>query len=164
MKKEYAILIIEDEPEVRDALERDLQGFNQHFRIESAEDVPDARQVLRECDAEGIHPALLLCDHVLPGTRGVDFLVELQQAPDTVDTRKVLVTGQAGLEDTIRAVNEAHLHHYVAKPWKPGDLLDVVRDQLTAFVLDHAKDLLPYVAVLDGPRLMEALSRRRSDT
>ncbi len=47
----------------------------------------------------------------------MDFLVELNGDPATRPIRKVLITGQAGLEDTIRAVNEADLDHYIAKPW-----------------------------------------------
>ena len=49
--------------------------------------------------------------------------------------RRVLVTGQAGHEDTIRAINEAELDHYVAKPWDPEEFRAVVREQLTDFVL-----------------------------
>lgn len=164
MKTPITIMILEDESEVREALERDLGPFAEGFRIESAEDVEEARQVLTECTADGSPVGLVLCDHLLPGTHGVDFLVELQHETMYTSTRKVLVTGQAGLEDTIRAVNEAHLHHYIAKPWQRDDLHAVVREQLTEYVLETADNLLPYVNLLDGPRLLEAVSHRRADT
>ena len=53
--------------------------------------------------------SLILADHRLPGRDGVDLLVELHRQPDTAVIKKVLVTGQADQQDTIRAVNEAGL-------------------------------------------------------
>ncbi len=155
------ILCVEDEPEVRDAVLRDLAPFKPLMRIEAAEDVADARDVLKECDEDGDPIGLVLCDHLMPGVRGVDFLVELHKNPDYAATRKVLLTGQAGLDDTIKAVNSAGLHHYVAKPWKLDDLLAVVREQLTEYVLQTEEDMIPYVGVLDGARLLEAIAKNK---
>ena len=71
--------------------------------------------------------------------------------------RTVLVTGQADQDDTIRALNEAGLDHYISKPWDADALRAVVRDQLTNFVLAAEVDPLPYMALLDGVRIMEAI-------
>ncbi len=158
-----AILVIEDEPEVREAISRDLEGFTDTFQIELAEDVADARAVMAELSAGGDRVGLALCDHLLPGERGVDFLVELNEDPATRPIRKVLITGQAGLEDTIRAVNEADLDHYIAKPWTVENLHEVVRQQLTDYVIESDEDLLPFVAILDGARLMAAIAERGFD-
>ncbi len=154
------ILCIEDESEVRDALVRDLAPFRPVFRIEAAEDAADARTVLREAEAAGDRVGLILCDHLLPGQRGVDLLIELHREPATRATRKVLITGQAGLDDTIRAINQAGLQHYIAKPWQPADLHAIVRNQLTDYVMANEEELLPYVSTLDGPRLLEALAKK----
>lgn len=153
---EIAILVVEDEPEVRDAVARDLAPFAGRFRIEFAEDVPDAREVLAELAAAGVEVGLVLCDHLLPGTLGTDFLIELESREATRGARKVLLTGQAGLEDTVRAINEAGLDYYIAKPWTPEGLHRAVRRQLAEFVLAGGHDPLAYVAVLDDPRLLEA--------
>lgn len=158
-----AILVIEDEPEVREAVARDLDTFSDHFQIELAEDVEDARTVMAELRSGGDRVGLALCDHLLPGERGVDYLVELNQSPNTRAIRKVLITGQAGLEDTIRAVNEADLDHYIAKPWTVENLHSVVKDQLTDYVIENENDLLPYVSVLDGARLMATIADRGFD-
>lgn len=156
------ILCIEDEAEVREALVRDLAGYRPLFRVEAAEDAADARAVLREAEARGDRVGLILCDHLLPGQHGVDLLIELHREPATRATRKVLITGQAGLEDTIRAVNQAGLHHYIAKPWQPAELGAVVRAQLTEYVLAVEDDLLSYISVLDGARLLEAIAQRKT--
>lgn len=72
-------------------------------------------------------------------------------------THTVLVTGQADQDDTIKAVNEAGLDYYIAKPWDPQKLVAVVREQLTNYVLESDINPLPYLPVLDGVRVMEAI-------
>lgn len=160
---ELAILVVEDEPEVRDALVRDLAPFAARFRVEAAESAEDALALLEELDAERVELALVLADHLLPGASGVDLLVRLNGDERFAAARKVLVTGQAGLSDTIRAVNDADLDHYVAKPWAVDALHGTVRHQLTDYVLDEVDDLLPYVQTLDAGRLMDAVAGRASD-
>ena len=105
------ILSLEDEADVRDALERDLEQFWDKIRLEVAEDVDDAWAVIDEIVEDGDELALVLSDHRLPGKSGVDFLVELMQDERFGATRTVLVTGQADQSDTIRAVNQAGLDY-----------------------------------------------------
>lgn len=152
-----AILSLEDEADVRDALERDLDDFWAHVRLEVAEDADDAWSAVDDILADGDELALVLSDHRLPGKSGVDFLIELVKDERFAATRTVLVTGQADQDDTIRALNEAGLDHYISKPWDPERLRAVVRDQLTDYVLDAGIDPLPYLPVLDGVRVMESI-------
>jgi two-component system chemotaxis response regulator CheY len=153
------ILCIEDEDEVRDAVVRDLEVFEPTFLVEMAEDADDARQVVEDVEAAGDEIALVIADHRLPGMQGTDFLIELHDNPKTARARKVLLTGQAGHEDTIRAINRADLDHYISKPWTEEELHSVVREQLTEYVLANVEDVLPYVAVLEAARLLERVAR-----
>ncbi|MBD3688866.1 response regulator [Nanchangia anserum] len=150
-----AVIILEDEPEVRHALLRDLDPFASLIRIEPAEDVDDAWDVVEEVDADGDVVAVVMADHRMPGKTGVDFLVEMQDDERTVDARTVLVTGQADLADTIRALNEASLDHYITKPWDPEDLRSTLRDQLTEYVLRTDLEPLRYLKVLDSQRVLD---------
>ncbi len=163
MKNKPVILCLEDEPEVRDAILRDLAPFKPVARLEAADHVEDAKEVLAASAAAGEPIGLILCDHLMPGISGVEFLVGLQQDPAYAQTRKVLITGQAGLEDTVRAVNEARLHHYIAKPWTAEELQATVRDQLTEFVLATQDDPTPFIGVLDGPRILEHIAATGRD-
>ncbi len=151
------ILSLEDEADVRAAIERDLDQFWDTIRLEAADNVEDAWAVVEEIDEDGDELALVLSDHRLPGESGVDFLVALMADSRFASARTVLVTGQADQDDTIRAVNEAGLDYYIAKPWDPSKLREVVRDQLTEYVLASEVDLLPYLPVLDAVRVMEAI-------
>ncbi|QPL05463.1 MULTISPECIES: response regulator [Actinomyces] len=151
------ILVVDDEPEVRDAVVGDLLPFADVVRVEPAEDVEDAWEVVQEVEADGDVVALVLADHRMPGTTGVDMLIAMEGDERTADARKVLVTGQADQADTIRAVNEAGLDHYVAKPWRPEEMQAVVREQLTDFVVGTGLDPLPHLRAIDGARAMEML-------
>lgn len=157
---DLVILVVEDEPDVRAAIVRDLDTLGHQIRIDQADDVNDARSAIAEADAAGDHIGLILADHRLPGESGVDLLVSIHQDPAHRSTRTVLITGQAGHGDTIRAINEADLDWYFAKPWDPEELIRVVTDQLTSFVIEAGLDPLRYVSTLDGPRLLESYRRR----
>lgn len=150
-----AILILEDEAEVRSAVERDLMGFSSALRIETAEDVADAWEVIDEINNDGDVLALAVCDHRMPGTTGIEFMGQMMEDERTALTRKILLTGQASLSDTIRAVTDAGLDQYVAKPWKAEELQEVVRSLLTDYIELAGIEPMPYLGVLDPQRAME---------
>jgi two-component system, chemotaxis family, chemotaxis protein CheY len=156
MSKIY-ILLVEDQVEVLDVIVKDLKDFETIFPIVTARSVSEAKQVVSKIIKNKDKIGLFLCDHIMPGENGVDYLVELQNDPITTKSKKVLLTGQAGLEATIKAINEAGLNHYISKPWKKDELLKVVKENLTEYVISNEKDLLKYMALLDGGRLAEVL-------
>jgi response regulator RpfG family c-di-GMP phosphodiesterase len=157
---EIYIICVEDEPQVLDVIVRDLGEIEDVFPIEVANSADEARQLMREINEEGNTVGLILCDHIMPGDKGIDLLIEMQKDPWTEHTRKILITGQAGLEDTIQAVNLARLNRYIAKPWNPQQLREVVREELTLYVIAHEKDLLRFMPVLDQAKLQEAIRNR----
>lgn len=154
------ILVLEDEPDVRAALERDLEPLARTVRIEPAQDVADAREVLAQVEEEGDVIALVLADHRMPGTTGVDFLCQLAADPETSHVATVLVTGQADQQDTIKAVNQAGLDYYIAKPWDVAELESVVRRLLTDVVADLDLNPLPHLPALDPVRAMDLVRRQ----
>ncbi|MEQ9308210.1 MAG: response regulator [Balneolaceae bacterium] len=157
MDHQIYILVIEDELEVMDALIKDLEEFEQTFPIESANNTDEANLVVNQIYESGNEIGLILCDHVLPGENGVDFLISLESRKEFHKTRKVLVTGQAGLEDTVKAINNANLNHYIPKPWTKEGFQKVVVNQLTDFIIDKKYNPLKFMATLDAVRLAEAM-------
>jgi two-component system chemotaxis response regulator CheY len=155
-----ALLILEDERPVREALRRDLAPFARYLRVEEAEDAEVAAEVIDEIDASGDRLAIVLADHRLPGISGIDFLIGLGRDIRTQPTRKILVTGQADQEDTIRAINQAELDRYIGKPWGVETLRETVRDQLTRYVIDVGVDPLPYLPILDAERTLSVIGDR----
>jgi CheY-like chemotaxis protein len=157
---EIYIICVEDEPQVLDVIIRDLGQLENVFPIEVANSADEARQLIQEIKDEGNRIGLVLCDHIMPGDKGIDLLIEMQKDSFTEHTRKVLITGQAGLEDTIQAVNLARLNRYIAKPWDPKNLVEVARQELTEYVISQEKDLLRFMPVLDQAKLQEAIRNR----
>lgn len=164
MKQKIYILVVEDEPEVLDSIVRDITEFEEYFEIEMADTAEEAEQIIHEILDEKHMIGLILCDHVLPGKNGVDLLIDLQKNERTKPTKKVLITGQAGLEETVKAVNEADLKYYIAKPWEKEDLVNITRTLLTDFVIESVKDPLKYMQILDAERLAEEIRTGRGIT
>lgn len=153
----YTILCIDDEREILDTVLSDLEPFEVSFDIEAAESVDEAKEIFEELKSEGREIALILCDHIMPGTLGVDFLVELNNSEDTNRIQKVLLTGQADLEATIKAINNGGLDYYIEKPWKAELLVKVVKEYLTNFIISYDDNLEDYLKVLDKERLFKEI-------
>lgn len=151
------ILCVDDEPEVLETIERDLREFEDTFPIETAESAREARELCARFQAGGDQLGAIVCDHLMPEETGVSLLVSLQKDSFARHSRKILLTGQAGHEDTIKALNEGGLDYYIAKPWKGDELRRVIRDQLTSYVLESGLNPLPFLATLDAERLAEAI-------
>lgn len=160
--KKYLILCVDDEREVLDSVVQDLSSFEEHFLIEGAESVAEAKEVIDEYAEDNTPLALILCDHIMPGQNGINFLIDLNQEEVTRPARKLLLTGQADLEDTIQAVNNASLDYYIAKPWKGEELVETLTQQLTQYVIDNETDLMPWAQVLDTVKIFDAIAARRT--
>ncbi|KOO16776.1 chemotaxis protein CheY [Vibrio xuii] len=157
----YLILCVDDEREVLDSVIQDLDCFEEYFLLEAAESVQEAKQLIDECNKQDIKLALIVCDHIMPDQTGIQFLIELNEQPDTAATRKLLLTGQAGLEDTVEAVNHSSLDFYIAKPWRGDELRQAVKQQLTTYIIDNEQDLIPWAAALDTEKIFEAVAQNR---
>lgn len=160
MTMSYTILCVDDEREILESVQYDLEPLSPHCDIELAESVDEAQAVIEQLQNEERTLALILCDHIMPERLGVDFLIDLNQDEEHRAVRKLLLTGQAGLEATIEAVNRADLHYYLAKPWDPQKLLEVVIEQLTNYVIDTEDDLLPFASFLNSSRIFQELHNR----
>lgn len=154
------ILCVDDEPEVLEAIERDLRLFDDMFPVELAASAEEARKLCARIDSREDRVGLIVCDHLMPGETGVELLASLDEVPGAGLARKVLLTGQAGHEDTIEAINQAGLDYYISKPWKGEHLQQVVRNLLTQYVLDHSSDPMSFMSVLDAGMIAEAIHKK----
>jgi CheY-like chemotaxis protein len=90
------ILVIDDEPDIRDALVTVLASEG-HDAVAAA-DGREALQLLRE----GLRPCLILLDLMMPVMNGWEFRVQQRDDPDLAAIPTVVVSA-AGM-DAIRAV------------------------------------------------------------
>src|SRR4030095_7746050 len=69
----------------------------------------------------------------MPGMKGVELLEEVNRR--SPGTTKILLTGQAGLDAVVSAINRAGLNRYIPKPWDEPDLRLTVESLLRTFRL-----------------------------
>ncbi len=151
------ILCIDDQRDVLASLRKDLTLLNTHCRIECCESADEAAEVLDDIDTEAGAVALIVCDHVMPGRNGVEFLTEFNRDVRFPDTPKILLTGMATHQDTITAINEARIDRYIEKPWELDHLIETVKILLTRYVLQTGMDYQDYLPVLHQQTLYEAM-------
>lgn len=157
----YLILCVDDEREVLDSVIQDLDCFEEHFLLEAAESVQEAKALIKESLQQDIKLALIVCDHIMPEQTGIQFLIELNEDQQTRAARKLLLTGQAGLEDTVEAVNHSSLDFYIAKPWRGDELRAAVKQQLTTYVINNEKNLMPWASILDTEKIFDAVAQNK---
>ncbi|MCF3651492.1 response regulator [Synoicihabitans lomoniglobus] len=160
------IMCIDDEPDVLEAVERDLSTLEHLFPLETASSAAEARTVLQRIADAGDEVGAVFCDHVMPAETGVELMRWISQQEPWKLTKKALLTGQAGLEATINAVNQGGLDYYVAKPWTKESLIEVAKRLLTDYIIETGKDPMRYITSLDTVRLVEAVRSKgiMSDT
>jgi thioredoxin reductase (NADPH) len=112
------ILTVDDDPEVLNAVERDLRShFRTDYRVVKASSGAQALDTVRQLVRRGSQLALFLVDERMPQMSGTQFLSQaIQLYPDA---KRVLLTAYADMETAITAINEIGLDHYLMKPWEP---------------------------------------------
>jgi len=143
------IICVDDEREVLDSVTRDLDYFSEFFNIEECESATECLELLEELDLQDESIAVIISDHVMPGMSGVDLLTEVECDPRFIGTKKLLLTGLATQADTIRAINQAKLDYFLEKVWDPQELLQMVKELITEFIIEQGIDYKKYIKKLD---------------
>jgi Response regulator containing CheY-like receiver, AAA-type ATPase, and DNA-binding domains len=115
------IICVDDEESVVSTLKEQLAKYFGHtHEIEVATSGNEAWEIIQEIISEGGSVEVVITDQVMPGLKGDELLEKVNQiSPDTI---KILLTGQAGLQDTIDAINKGGLNYFVEKPWNIEEL------------------------------------------
>ena len=152
------IICVDDEREVLDSVMRDLDYFSDTFNLEECQSAFECLDLLDELDAEQEHVALIISDHVMPEKSGVELLSEVAEDKRFSGTKKLLLTGLATQTDTIKAINNAKLDHFLEKVWDPEELLQTVKELLTEYIIEKGIDYEQYMEKLDAPTLYRLIS------
>ena len=143
-----AILTVDDDPQVLDAVQRDLRArYAADYRVIAAHSGAEALEAITALKQRGDAVALLIADQRMPEMTGTEFL--LAATPSYPDARTVLLTAYADTDAAIQAINEVGLDHYLLKPWSPPEdhLYPVVDDLLSDWAANTA-------APFDGIRVL----------
>jgi two-component system, cell cycle response regulator len=139
-QKEH-IICVDDEEGILTALRQQLGArFGDECEIEVAQSAHDALELVEELRRDGEPLAVLIADQIMPGMKGVELLEEVHKRSPS--TTKILLTGQAGLDAVVAAINRAGLNRYIPKPWDEPDLRLTVENLLRTFRLHRENETL----------------------
>ena len=109
------ILIVEDEPAIREMVESAL--ISAGFATSLAGDASEADTEIRVAP-----PHLILLDWMLPGVGGVEFARRLRRSDATRETPIIMLTARCEEQERLQAF-EAGIDDYVSKPFSVRELL-----------------------------------------
>jgi DNA-binding NtrC family response regulator len=128
-KDKKVILCIDDETIILDSLREQLEKhFGEKFLYETAESAEEGLEIIDELDEDGIEIAIIVCDWLMPGMKGDEFLLQIDlKYPRVV---KILLTGQAD-QNSIDTLEELADHFtLVPKPWNKDELVNIINSEL----------------------------------
>ena len=143
------LLIIDDEAHILSALKRLFKpcGYNVFTAATGS-------NALQQLEVESI--AVILCDMRMPNMNGAEFLSEASnRSPQSI---RILLTGQADMDDTIEVINRGGIFKYISKPWDNQELISAVD---SAFEL-YQKKLTEKVNVIQTQEQNQQLERSNS--
>ena len=132
------ILVVDDDPQVLAAVRRDLRSrYREQYTVVSAGSGQEALATARELKSRSDALAMLISDQRMPSMLGNELLAKSRDIYPLA--RRVLLTAYSDIEAAVKAINEAHLDHYLSKPWDPPEehLYPVIDDLLDAWQVDY---------------------------
>ncbi len=128
----HTLLVVDDEPDVLDILQR---MFQRRYRVLSASSGREALAVLRQQPVD-----VLITDQRMPEMSGIELVAAARA--EGIDLTALLLTGYTDPEDIIAAINQGQVYRYITKPWDVNDLLITVKNAVEFTQLRRDKERL----------------------
>jgi thioredoxin reductase (NADPH) len=135
------LLVVDDDLQVLAAIRRDLRShYRRGYSVIGAASGEEALRTVRQMKTRGDALAMVISDQRMPGMLGGEVLARTREIYPVA--RRVLLTAYSDITAAISAINEAHLDHYLSKPWDPPEerLFPVVDDLLEAWRAEYVPD------------------------
>jgi diguanylate cyclase (GGDEF)-like protein len=127
-----SLLVVDDEPYILPTLAALLAG---DFEVSTADSADAAQEVFSRRPID-----VVLTDQKMPRRTGIQLLEWVREhSPRTV---RLLMTGYAELEDAVEAINRGHVYHYLLKPWRTEELMQILRNAAEKCLLERNRDQL----------------------
>lgn len=114
-----AILLVDDEPNITNALRREIQDWADEHQLEIIT-ANSAILGLSILEQRGQNVVLIVSDLKMPEMKGSDFLLEVKMKYPHIIS--ILLTGYSEQKEVGKAVS-AGIFSYILKPWEPDYLL-----------------------------------------
>lgn len=130
------VLFVDDEPNLLDAIRRQ---FRRRAEVLTATSAAQGLEIVRHRGPI----AVVVTDMRMPEIGGAQFLAHVRDlSPDTV---RIVLSGQADLQETIDAVNDGRIFRFVVKPCAPEVLWEAVAAGMQLYrMLTAGRDLMPH--------------------
>jgi DNA-binding NtrC family response regulator len=156
-KKDH-ILVVDDDLAVAHAVARDLThhsrlddvfaAMRSEMRSQSAPELDPNRISVQVTDspqhalkmADEITFSCVIADYLMPGMDGAKFLEAF--ADKQPESARIMLSGAANLDNIVFALDMAHIHNFIAKPWVDYELRAAVAQALTRRRLDLENEVL----------------------
>jgi FixJ family two-component response regulator len=128
------IAVVDDDPSVRQGLQRLIRSFGWH-----AETFASAQEFLARPTAQA--PSCLVLDLQLPGLSGLDL--QKQMAESGLEIPIVFLTGHGNIPSSVQAM-KAGAVEFLTKPFDEEDLLKAIREAIERdrLIRDRRADML----------------------
>ena len=117
-KTSYTVLVIEDEPDIRELVEFNLKKYDYNVLLAN-----NGEKGLN--DARSYEPDLILLDLMLPGIQGID-VCRVIKSDENIKSIPIIILSALGQEEDIVLGLEAGADDYVSKPFS----LDVLNARI----------------------------------
>lgn len=125
-QENFDVLFVDDDINILKAMKR---NFHEQFSIATASTIDEALNLLNDHQFP-----IVISDMKMPEMNGADLLIYVKQkSPDTI---RVLLTGESGLPEAIKAINESDIYKFLTKPCPPEALRKTIESAITLY---HAK-------------------------
>ena len=113
------VLFVDDDVLILSAVKRSLgrEGFTIHTTTEPL----DAAKLIAEHQID-----VIVSDYMMPQMTGVELLSLVRRLHPKVT--RIMMTGQADRDATIRAINEGAVSRYLEKPWEDAVLKRILHE------------------------------------
>jgi two-component system phosphate regulon response regulator PhoB len=137
------ILIVEDEPEVREMIRFILESKG--YRIDEADNAQVARRLLSQHRYD-----LILMDWMLPGRSGLDLTRELKQRAHANTPPVIMLTARSEESDKVNGL-ESGADDYITKPFSPREMLARVKAVIRRNRTDQTERRTEYAGLSIDP-------------
>ena len=121
-----AILCVDDEAIILLSMLQELKrNLGNAYTYERATSAEAALQIIQELNDEGIQVVLIICDWLMPGMKGDDFIQMITELHPEI--KVIMITGQADSVAIERVSSISSVIAVLKKPWRPEELIKTVR-------------------------------------
>ena len=128
MEQVNSILLVDDEKNVIASLKRSL--FDESYKILSARDGEEGLEMLKRERVK-----VVVSDEHMPGMSGAEFLAEVKERYQ--DIIRIMLTGHASLDTTMKAVNRGEIYRFFTKPWNDYEIKLAIRSAIEKYDLER---------------------------